>query len=129
MQYNQTRNVIWIYHQTLQKLHKMLQNEEAQFHTFKVLRGMPMEIKNVEIEEDLKEKNYPTTKVTRMQGRDRSYPQVLVEIKNESKSIYNPTNCYGLKVEVKAFRRKPNIVQCHRCQWYGRVQKKLPCGL
>lgn len=64
-----------------------------------VICGVPTKkIPNEEIIGNLKEKNYPATKLTRMQGRNRSYSMVLVEINEEYKSVFNLINCCGLKV-------------------------------
>lgn len=114
------------------QMYKVLKETNTQFYTYQlrsekplkvVLRGIPIEIEEEEVLEDLKNKNYPATKVVRMKGKYGPAPLVLVEIHRDYKSIYSITNCCGLHIEVEPLRKKDTVTICHRCQAYGHVQK------
>lgn len=113
-------------------LYRFLKEEKTEFHTFElksekplkiVLRGLLQEITEKEISEDLHDRHYPVTKVSRMKNRNGPMPLVVVEIAREYKSIYNISQCCGLAVEVTSYKNKTDIIQCHRCQLFGHVQR------
>ncbi|KXZ75791.1 hypothetical protein TcasGA2_TC031776 [Tribolium castaneum] len=100
-----------------------------------VAKGVPTEWTIEEIEEDLKEQGYPTRKVVRMISRKGTeLPMVLIDIERKYKSLYNIPKIMGINIEMESLRRR-NIIQCHRCQEYGHVQRNctadykcLKCG-
>lgn len=113
-------------------LYKILKSNEIQFHTFEltsekplkiVIRGIMTEIEEEDIKEDLLKQGYPTQKIIRMQGKHGPTPLVLVEVSKEYKSINELKHCCGLSVEVKPYELKKEIVQCHKCQLFGHVQR------
>jgi hypothetical protein len=71
-----------------------------------VIKGIPTEITEVELEEELKEEGYPTANIKRMNGRRGTPIQMVpIEIERKYKSLYD------------------NKKLCHRCQLFGRIQK------
>lgn len=113
-------------------LYKLLKNKEIQFHTFElssekplkvVIRGIMTEITKDDIKTDLESQRYPAQKITRMQGRYGPTPLILMEVPKEYKSIYDLQHCCGLNVEVKPYELKKEVIQCHRCQLFGHVQR------
>lgn len=113
-------------------LYKYLKENNYEFHTHQlseernlriVIKGVPLEIKDDEIKEDLKEKGYPTIKITRMMGKNNKPIQmILIEIEKKYKSIYNIKSINGLDILIEPLKSK-QIVQCYRCQLFGHVQK------
>lgn len=114
-------------------LKKILENEKLQFFTYQlrsektlkvVLRGIIHSTTTEEVQSDLLEKGYPTERITRMNGKNgRPAPLILVELKREYKSIYDLTNCCGLAISVEPLKTKTDVIQCHKCQLFGHVQK------
>lgn len=58
-----------------------------------------------------------------MKVRRNTSAITLVDIEEEYKSIYDLKNVCGLIVDITPLRRRNSIVQCHRCQLYGHMQK------
>lgn len=114
------------------KLSKLLKEQGTQYYTYQlksekklkiVLRGVPQDITDEEIIEDLKEQDYPIDKTTRMKGKNGlPAPLVLVEISRDYKSIFNLTEVCGLAIKVESLRTRTEIVQCHKCQLFGHTQ-------
>lgn len=86
-------------------------------------RSIPQEITEEEIKEELHQRSYPATKVSRMSNKKVPIPLVLIEIGREYKSLYNIVQCCGLAVTVKPYQNKTEVIQCHRCQLIGHVQR------
>lgn len=113
-------------------LSKQMENNNIQFYTYQlrsekklkiVMRGITQSTTENEIVEDLKQKSYPVTKITRMKGRNGlPAPLVLLEISREYKSIYDLDECCGLMVKIESLRTRNAIIQCHRCQQFGHTQ-------
>lgn len=142
-----TRHGIRIQPQTIddyRKLRKLLETNEIPMttHTLRderplkiVAKGIPTEFTTEELEEDLRAKGYPTRKITRMTGREkRQLPMVLIDIERKYKSIYEIDKIMGINIQLEGLRRR-EIIQCHRCQEYGHVQRNctaeyrcLKCG-
>lgn len=100
-----------------------------------VLRGVIQEITEDEIRDDLTKNGFPVTKVTRMNGRRGPAPLVLIEIPREYSSIYQLKRICNLTITTETLNNRNGIVQCHRCQLFGHVQKHcyseyrcLKCG-
>lgn len=113
-------------------LRKYLTEVDVQFHTYElksekplkvVIKGIPIEVKEEEVDEYLKEKSYPISKIVRMRNRGNPSNMVLIEINKDYKSIYDLKSICGLMVEVEPLRRRNSVVQCHRCQLFGHIQK------
>lgn len=89
-----------------------------------MLRGVNVETTTEEIKDDLNVKGYPTERVSRMNGKSgKPAPLVLVELKREYKSIYDISYCCGLAITVEPLKTKSDIIQCHKCQLFGHVQR------
>lgn len=95
------------------QMYKLLKTEVIQFHTFEfksekllkvVVRGLPNELKEEAIAEDLKNQSYPVTKIARMKGKRGPFPIVIIERAKKYKSIFNLTICCYLKVETESLR-------------------------
>ncbi|GJQ67692.1 hypothetical protein Trydic_g6725, partial [Trypoxylus dichotomus] len=120
------------------KLVHLLEKEGYQFFTYQlssekklkvVLRGITQEITEKEITEDLQSKGYPADKVTRMNGKNgRPAPLVLLELSKEYKSIYELRQVCGLATQVEPLKTKTGVIQCHRCQLFGHVQRNCHIG-
>lgn len=117
--------------QDYRQMYKLLKETNIEFFTYQlksekplkvVLRGIPVEISTEEIEEELKHKSYPVTKVMRMNGRNGPMLLVLIEIPREYRSIYNIKTCCGLSLQIEPLKRKDNVTFCHRCLMFGHVQ-------
>lgn len=126
---------IRVQHQSIEdyrNLRKKLEQQDIQMTTFTlrderplkvVAKGVPTELSVEEIENDLKEQGYPARKITRMKGREgKELPMILIDIDRKYKSIYELPKIRGINVEIEGLRRK-GIIQCHRCQEYGHVQR------
>ncbi|GJQ87700.1 hypothetical protein Trydic_g22025 [Trypoxylus dichotomus] len=93
-----------------------------------VLRGLPEEISDEEIREDLAQQGFATATVKRMTvgPNKRPIPLVFVQltINEQSKKIFDMRQVCGLYVRVESKQIKKNTVtQCHRCQLYGHGQR------
>ncbi|CAH2087592.1 unnamed protein product [Euphydryas editha] len=89
-----------------------------------VVRGLPKEIDNKSIFDDLQRQKYPIREVHRMYHPKTKAPYnmvlLILDLSSEGKEIYNlRTVCHlsGLSVEAPRNRGVPG--QCHRCQLYG----------
>lgn len=58
-----------------------------------------------------------------MKLRAADAAMVLTEIIKEYKSVYDIKHLCGLAVEVEPLNKQKKVVQCHRCQLYGHIQK------
>ncbi|RZC41369.1 PRE C2HC and/or Herpes U47 domain containing protein [Asbolus verrucosus] len=114
-------------------MYNLFKQKDLEFHTHQlktektlkvVAKGIPVEVDEKEIHDDLKSKGYPAVKITRMNKKGNvPADMVIIEIKREYKSIYNIENINGLIIKVEALRSNGQNVQCHRCQLYGHIQK------
>lgn len=114
-------------------LYKFLKHENFYFHTYElesekllkiVIRGVPQELTEENVQIDLEDQGYPVAKVVRMNGKNnRPAPLILIEIDRQYKSIYSLAKCCGLDVIVESLRPKAETIQCRRCQMFGHAQK------
>lgn len=84
-----------------------------------VVRNVSTKMSTESIEEDLKLRGYPVTKVTRITSREKGeLPMVAINtIKNEKGlEFYNIRHINNLQVKVEAKRKSPDHRQCYRCQ-------------
>ncbi|KAI4463235.1 reverse transcriptase [Holotrichia oblita] len=116
-------------------LTKFFMTESIPFHTFQlpsekllnvVLRGVPVEITEKEILEDLQNMGFNPEKVLRMRRTwDRvPMPLVLVKLSKDQKTIYHIKEVVSLEVSVETLKAKPAIGQCYRCQKFGHAQSR-----
>lgn len=124
--------------------YKLLQTLKIQFYTYTlnadktikvVLRGVIQEVTDEDVKTDLTDKGFEVLKVVRMKGKTGPAPLVLVEVPREYNSIYKITRCCNLTITTEKPNARPGIVQCHRCQLFGHVQRHchsnyrcLKCG-
>lgn len=114
-------------------LYTLLKNDNVPFYTYQlksektikaVLRGVILEITPEEVKQELEEKGqYTVLKVSRMNGRNGPAPLVLVEVDRQYKSIFNLRTICNLSITVEPLKKSRGIVQCHRCQLFGHVQR------
>lgn len=69
-------------------MNKFLMNNWIQFHTFellseKPLKGIPQEISEEDVKENLGQQSYPALKITRLKGRRGLQPLLLIDIRLE----------------------------------------------
>ncbi|GJQ84359.1 hypothetical protein Trydic_g2959 [Trypoxylus dichotomus] len=107
------------------------------FHSFQlteekplkvVLRGVPEEITEEEVAEDLLRQGFRITSCKRMTvGPTRlPIPLVFVELKKseDSKKIFSVALVCGIHITVESkLVKKDQVTQCHRCQLYGHGQR------
>ncbi|GJQ79066.1 hypothetical protein Trydic_g18471, partial [Trypoxylus dichotomus] len=119
------------------RLVEIVTNMKVPFHSYQlteekplkiVLRGLPEEISDEEIQEDLAQQGFATATVKRMTvgPNKRPIPLVFVQLtKNEqSKKIFDLRQVCGLYVRVESkLIKKDTVTQCHRCQLYGHGQR------
>ncbi|XP_029341340.1 uncharacterized protein LOC115033240 [Acyrthosiphon pisum] len=87
-------------------------------HTLKVvLRGIPTDISEEEITEDLTNRGFNVTTVKRFGPIDRPFPICLVILKKDSSStkIYDLTNLFYISIKVESYK-KSGPTQCFACQ-------------
>lgn len=119
--------------QDYKKLAHCLNNEKIEYYTHDsiserrlkiVIRGIPKEVTEQEVQEELLELGYPIHKIVRMKNKQQMpIPLVIVEIKKEYKSIFDLKHCCNLKIQVEPLRKRTGIIQCHKCQMFGHIQK------
>jgi hypothetical protein len=87
------------------------------------MRGIPLSIQIEEIQKDLQEQGYETTKIERMKIKSgETTAATYIELERKYKSIYQITNCCNLSVTVETYKSRNTYTQCHRCQLYGHTQ-------
>lgn len=91
-----------------------------------VLRGVPMEITEEAVFNDLRNYGFTPEVVLRMRRpRDRApKPLVLVKVPREQKNIYHLREVLSLEITVEALMANPSIGQCYRCQRFGHAQSR-----
>lgn len=93
-----------------------------------VIRGVPVEITEAEVEQDLAAQGLPAAKAARMKrGRERTpMPMVLVHLERTeaSKGVYNIRKIHGINITVETPRPRTDITQCFRCQGFGHTQRE-----
>ncbi|KAK9710036.1 zinc finger associated protein [Popillia japonica] len=116
-------------------LTKFFSDDQIPYHTYQlpsekllnvVLRGVPVEIEEKAIYDDLRERGFEPDSVIRMRRtRDEApMPLVLVKISKEQKAIYHLDEVVPLEVSVETLKSRPTIGQCHRCQKFGHAQSR-----
>lgn len=68
-------------------------------------------------------KKLSNNRIVKMKKNGAPIPLVLLEISREYKSIYSLTKCCGLVMEAEPLRTRTDIVQCHRFQLFGHMQR------
>lgn len=114
---------------------KFFSNQQIPYHTYQlpsekllnvVLRGVPVEIAEKEIYDDLLERGFTPESVIRMRRtRDKApMPLVLVKVSKEQKNIYHLQEVLSLEITVETLKSRPTLGQCYRCQRYGHAQSR-----
>jgi hypothetical protein len=117
------------------KITAYLDNQKYEYHTYQlqqdrldrslktVMRGIPLSIQIEEIQKDLQEQGYETTKIERMKNKTgETTATTYIELERKYKSIYQITNSCNLSVTVETYKSRNTYTQCHRCQLYGHTQ-------
>ena len=113
-------------------LTKYLENEKVEFHSFQiektnhikvVIKNLPPKIKEDDIKEELIRLGYDDI-ISVVQMRDRNkdpLPFFMATIPKSEKArdIYKITKLCYCRVYVESYKKKKQMVQCHRCQRYG----------
>jgi hypothetical protein len=110
-------------------IQKIMIDHEIPFHTHNfpedrtikvVLRGVPTDISEQEITDDLINRGYEVNLVKRFGPKDKPMPIVLVVLKRNpsSSEIYNITNLFFFPIIVETFK-KSGPAQCFLCQRFG----------
>lgn len=114
---------------------KFFNTELVPYHTYQlpsekslnvVLRGVPVEIHEKEIFEDLCERSFAPDSVIRMRRtRDKApMPLVLVKWSKDQKSIYHLKEVLSLDITTETLKSRPSVGQCFRCQRFGHAQSR-----
>jgi hypothetical protein len=138
IQYTKARSTpegIKVYPTTVTDFRKItayLDKQKYEYHTYQlqqdrslktVMRGIPLSIQIEEIQKDLQEQGYETTKIERMKNKSgETTAATYIELERKYKSIYQITNCCNLSVSVETYKSRNTYTQCHRCQLYGHTQ-------
>lgn len=128
-------------------LTKYYTDQKVQFHTFQnpnsrplnvVIRNVPVSLSDEEILNELKSKNLPIVKLTRLINREKEpIPLCAVELtaNDNASGIYNVKSICQAIVTVEPRRKPRGIPQCHRCQKVGHTKnycslapKCVKCG-
>lgn len=114
-------------------LYKYLKEKKIDFHSHQtnedkhlkiVVKGIPTEISTEDIKTELTEMEFPPISVTRMLGRGKVPIQaIIVELDKAYKPFYNIKEIFGLTVNIEAYKRNGRLIQCHKCQAWGHIQK------
>ncbi|GJQ67639.1 hypothetical protein Trydic_g8430 [Trypoxylus dichotomus] len=108
-----------------------------QFHSYQltedkplkvVLRGVPEDITEDEINRDLARQGIRVLECKRMLVGQacRPIPLVFVQLtkSDEAKGIFRITHVCGINITVESKQvKKGQVIQCHRCQLYGHGQR------
>jgi Associated with zinc fingers len=108
---------------------KTLQINNIAFHTYNlpedrtlkvVFRGVPTDISEEEIANDLTNQGFEVKLVKRFGTPDRPMPICLVIIRKtiNASEIYNITNLFYISIKVETYN-KTGPSQCHSCQRFG----------
>lgn len=116
-----------------------LRSKKVEFHTFALaadreikvaIRGLANSITADEVNEELTDRGFSLTYVTKLGGRTRDYSNAfLVCLKNlpNSRQIYEITQLlFCNRVKVEAFKSKVAVPQCYSCQRFG--HSSVNCG-
>ncbi|KAK9710028.1 Reverse transcriptase (RNA-dependent DNA polymerase) [Popillia japonica] len=100
---------------------KILNEEEA---LKVVLRGIPTDFSEEDVQGELEEQGFPVLKVKRMKRFKEDMPMMLVDVKksDEGKKLFALKEVVGMKIKAEAKRKPTSSAQCFRCQMYGHVQ-------
>lgn len=115
------------------RLKKLLDGKNIQCHTYclrdekplkVVIRGVPKEVTNEEVEEELKGQGRPILSVSRMKKNKEALPMLMVNVEKtpEGRKVFDVTRVAGLSVKVEPKRKPTTAMQCYRCQMYGHIQ-------
>lgn len=122
---------IAIYTQTAAQYRGWIKILKSGFYTYDpdkklrvVIKGIPVDIDNDDIKEDLTSQGFPVLEVHRMRrGNDRSpfdAVYVVLEFSSEGKKIFNIERACGLSgLRVETPRKNGRVQQCHNCQFFG----------
>lgn len=118
------RNLTRMFNTDGTQYHTYLLPEEKLLHV--VFRGIPVEVKTEDIEEDLKEKGLNPQNIIRMtKGPEKTpMPLVLVLLPKTDKDVFNLTDILRLKITVETQKSRNTITQCYRCQRFGHAQSR-----
>lgn len=90
-----------------------------------VIRGVPVEQTENDVGNDLLDKGFHPTMVTRMKRMGGiPMPLVLVSLPRGEKEIFNLREVLCLRVRVETLRTRAKVSQCHRCQQFGHGQSR-----
>lgn len=115
------------------------EQNKVQYHTFRdptvkklsvVIKDVPTYFKEEDITNELKAKNFPVLKCTRLFNKNKSPIQVVaVDLidSDESRLIYNISDLNYCKIRVFNRVNTQGPIQCKKCQRYGHSQAN--CGL
>ncbi|KAK9720011.1 zinc finger associated protein [Popillia japonica] len=116
---------------------KFFDNETIPYHTYQhqvpsekllnvVFRGVPVEISEEELFNDLRERGFSPECVVRMRSSRNKAPMplVLVKIGKEFKHIYHLKDILSLDITVETLNSRPTVGQCFRCQRFGHAQSR-----
>lgn len=116
-------------------LTKLLKEDKKEFFTYTldedktfraVIRGIPTNMPEEAITNDLNEQGIKTLSVQRMKRRidKKAMPLVLVQVKPEDKdNLLALRDCCSLIIRIEPQRKHQGPSQCHRCQQFGHSQK------
>lgn len=88
-----------------------------------VIRGIPVEIEESDIANELKEHKLQPKLVVRMKKRGGiPMPLVLVKVPRDQKEIFQLKTILDIRVKIETLRTRAKITQCHGCQLFGHSQ-------
>lgn len=116
------------------KLQKHVQTHNYSAHTYPlpeekqlrvVIRGIPSEIEDKEVEEELKLLQFTPSLVVRMKKKGGNpMPLVLVSLPKDQNQIYKLEALLDIRIKVEALKARARINQCHGCQRFGHGQTR-----
>lgn len=117
------------------KLSNLLKESQTEYYTYSlpddkkyraVLRGIPTNIDDDTIKQDLHSQGIPATSVQRMKSyKDKKpMPLVLVQVNPEHQQLILEVKiCCQLIVRAEPQKKHTGPTQCHRCQQFGHSQR------
>lgn len=90
-----------------------------------VMRNVPVSLTDVEILNELKCRNYPVNKVTRLYNKDKHpIPICTIDLVNSDMGteIFGLEILFHSKIKIEPKRKPKSIPQCTRCQRYGHTK-------
>jgi len=115
---------------------KILLENKTEFHTYSlpeeralkvVLKGIPLDISNDELKQELLDLNFNVTYIRRFGTPDKPMPLCLVHIASNptAKDIFLVTNLFYVQISVESFKTS-GPAQCFFCQRFGHGSRN--CG-